>query len=245
MTTTAAASRVVVVGGGIAGLTAALHAAQGGSRVTLLTKTALGEANTRYAQGGIAAVMFDDDAAESHIADTLRAGAGLSDAEAVRVLVEEGPERIRELFARGVQFDRDAAGVLRTGLEAAHSYPRVLHAGGDATGAEIERALVQTLRAAGTTVIERAFATDLVVRGGRVAGVAWVRDGGEPQSIEADAVILATGGAGQLYAWTTNPDIATGDGIALALRAGEDFEFGADYAVTGRSLLLLVLKPEH
>lgn len=220
MTTTAAASRVVVVGGGIAGLTAALHAAQSGSRVTLLTKTALGEANTRYAQGGIAAVMFDDDAAESHIADTLRAGAGLSDAEAVRVLVEEGPERIRELIARGVQFDRDAAGVLRTGLEAAHSYPRVLHAGGDATGAEIERALVQTLRAAGTTVIERAFATDLVVRGGRVAGVAWVRDGGEPQSIEADAVILATGGAGQLYAWTTNPDIATGDGIALALRSG-------------------------
>ena len=137
----------VVVGSGIAGLTVALHAVESGCRVTLVTKDVLEHANTRYAQGGIAGVMFADDRAEDHIRDTLTAGAGLSDPEAVRVLVDEGPARIRELIALGVAFDRGADGDFVKGLEAAHSYPRILHSGGDATGTAIEKALVARLRA--------------------------------------------------------------------------------------------------
>lgn len=223
----------VVVGSGIAGLTAALHAARAGCRVTLVTKGSLAESNTRYAQGGIAGVMFADDSVDSHVRDTLVAGAGLSDPAAVRVLAGEGPGRIRELIARGVAFDRTADGSFVQGLEAAHSFPRVLHAGGDATGAAIEAALVAAVRGTGIRILEHAFLVDLV-RGAAPGGVGDAVRGvdllvsGERRRVTADAVVLATGGAGQLYAHTTNPAVATGDGIAAALRVGvavSDLEF--------------------
>ncbi|WP_424446829.1 L-aspartate oxidase [Microbacterium sp. CH-015] len=220
--------RVVVVGSGIAGLTAALHAAASGCAVTVVTKDVLEHANTRFAQGGIAGVMFDDDSAAAHERDTLIAGAGLCDPDAVRVLVTEGPTRIRELIALGVAFDRAADGTYVKGLEAAHSYPRVLHAGGDATGSVIEKALVARVHASGAQIIEHAFLVNLLLRGGRVAGVDLLVDDRRRAAIEADAVVLATGGAGCLYAHTTNPSVATGDGIAAALRAGatvSDLEF--------------------
>lgn len=223
------APQVVVVGSGIAGLTAALHAAASGCRVILVTKDVLEHANTRYAQGGIAGVMFDDDSAAAHEHDTLVAGAGLSDPAAVRVLVTEGPERIRELIALGVAFDRGRDGALVKGLEAAHSYPRVLHAGGDATGSAIEKALVARVRASGARVIEHAFLVDLILdTDGRASGVDLLLADTRREQVSADAVVLATGGAGQLYAHTTNPDVATGDGIAAAVRAGanvRDLEF--------------------
>ncbi|WP_082406084.1 L-aspartate oxidase [Microbacterium sp. No. 7] len=223
----AGAAEVVVVGSGIAGLTTALHAVRRGCRVTLVTKDVLDHANTRFAQGGIAGVMFDDDRLEDHVRDTIVAGAGLNDEAAVRVLVDEGPDRIRELVALGVGFDRDGDGAYVKGLEAAHSYPRILHAGGDATGTEIERALVARLRESAVEVVEHAFLVDLVVDGGRVTGVELLvgeRPGspGIRETRRADAVVLATGGAGELYAYSTNPPVATGDGIAAALRAGAD-----------------------
>lgn len=228
---------VVVVGSGIAGLLTALHAVATGCRVTLVTKDVLEHANTRYAQGGIAGVMFDDDRAEDHVRDTLIAGAGLSDPDAVRVLVEEGPDRIRELVALGVAFDRESDGAYVKGLEAAHSYPRILHAGGDATGTAIERALVARLRASGAEVIEHAFLIDLATSPTPVGEAPGYQDritgvhlligeasgaSGIRRTVDADAVVLATGGAGQLFAHTTNPPVATGDGIAAALRAGAD-----------------------
>ncbi len=227
-------TRVVVVGSGIAGLTVALHAVQHGCTVTLATKDILEHANTRYAQGGIAGVMFDDDTAAAHLHDTLVAGAGLSDPVAVQVLVDEGPDRIRELIALGVAFDRAADGEFVKGLEAAHSYPRILHAGGDATGTAIEKALVARLRASDVQVIEHAFLVALRQAqggqgtGGRVTGVDLFVDDERHEHVDADAVVLATGGAGQLYAHTTNPPVATGDGIAAAMRAGAavvDLEF--------------------
>lgn len=215
----------VVVGSGIAGLTVALHAVERGCTVTLVTKDVLDHANTRFAQGGIAGVMFADDRADDHVRDTLTAGAGLCDPEAVQVLVDEGPDRIRELIALGVDFDTDADGAFVKGLEAAHSYPRILHAGGDATGTEIEHALVERLRASRVEVIEHAFLVDLVTDAGRVTGVDLIvgetpEHAGTRRTVEADAVVLATGGVGELYAHTTNPPVATGDGIAAALRAG-------------------------
>jgi L-aspartate oxidase len=231
--TETAATHAVVVGSGIAGLLTALHAVEHGCRVTLVTKDVLEHANTRFAQGGIAGVMFDDDRAEDHVRDTLVAGAGLSDEDAVRVLVDEGPDRIRELIALGVAFDRDAGGGFVKGLEAAHSYPRILHAGGDATGTAIEKALVARLRASAVDVVEHAFLVDLIVSAGRVAGVELIvgesdTAPGRRESLTADAVVLATGGAGELYAHSTNPEVATGDGIAAAIRAGaavRDLEF--------------------
>lgn len=230
---TAAAVRTVVVGSGIAGLTVALHAVERGCRVTLVTKDVLEHANTRYAQGGIAGVMFDDDRVEDHVRDTLLAGAGLSDPAAVRTLVEEGPARIRELVQLGVAFDRAADGSYIKGLEAAHSYPRILHSGGDATGTAIEKALVARLRSSDVRVIEHAFLVDLLVEDGRACGVDLLvgetpTRPGTRERVEADAVVLATGGAGELYAHSTNPPVATGDGIAAALRAGavvRDLEF--------------------
>jgi len=217
---------VVVVGSGIAGLIAALELSRGYA-VTLVTKARLADSNTRWAQGGIAAVMFEDDSVEEHIADTLRAGAGLCQRGPVEILCAEGPERIRDLIRLGVAFDQQQ-GVLARGLEAAHSHARVLHAGGDATGLSIELALVEAVRAAKVRVLEHTFACDLVLRDGRVTGLDVLLPQGARERLLADAVVLASGGAGELYRHTTNPAVATGDGVAMALRAGAqlaDVEF--------------------
>ncbi|MFJ4224560.1 L-aspartate oxidase [Microbacterium sp. NPDC089695] len=222
---------VIVVGSGIAGLTAALHAHERGHDVVLVTKGRLGEGCTPLAQGGVAGVYGPGDSIDHHAADTLDAGAGLSDPAAVDVLVRDAGERIAELISRGVAFDRGPDGRLLLGREAAHSHARIVHAGGDATGAEIARALVEAVRSAGIEVMEHALLVDLRVTASplarRVHGIRVLRDGliGD---LDADAVVLATGGAGQLYAHTTNPAGATGDGIAAALRAGAavaDLEF--------------------
>jgi len=211
--------RVIVVGSGLAGLLTAIEAADAGAEVLLVTKAALADANTTYAQGGVAAALFPDDSVAAHVADTLAAGAGLCEVRAVEVLCADGPARVRDLIARGVRFDRTAEGGLARGLEAAHSAARIVHAGGDATGAELERALVATVcTEPRVTVRERAPLAELVVDDGVVTGVE-LADG----TIEwADAVVLATGGAGQLYAHTTNPAVATGDGVAAAWRAGAE-----------------------
>jgi L-aspartate oxidase len=223
--------RVVVVGTGIAGLIAA-YRASARHDVVLVTKAELAESNTKYAQGGIAAALFPDDSAASHIADTLSAGAGLCDPEAVEVLCTEGPQRVRDLIALGVEFDRDAAGELARGHEAAHSARRVIHAGGDATGLAIEVALLRAVRALAVEVHEFTFMRELVVahddddhrgvRTGRVVGIDAVGPSGQTFRIDADAVVLASGGAGQLYRHTTNPTVTTGDGIAAAWRAGAE-----------------------
>jgi L-aspartate oxidase len=217
---------VIVVGTGIAGLVAALRATRSHT-VTLVTKSELGESNTRYAQGGIAAALFPDDSIRSHIDDTLSAGAGLSSRAAAEILCAEGPDRIRDLIRLGVEFDREH-GALARGREAAHSSARILHAGGDATGAVIEAALVAAVRESAVTILEYRFVRDLLVDDGRVVGIEAVDSDGLAQRYEADAVILASGGAGQLYAHTTNPEVATGDGVASAYRAGarlSDLEF--------------------
>lgn len=232
---------VIVVGSGLAGLTAAVRATDAGHRVTLVTKAALPESNTRYAQGGIAAALFPDDSVAAHVRDTLRAGAGLCDAAAVQVLCAEGPARVRDLIRFGVDFDHDESGVAR-GLEAAHSRSRVLHSGGDATGAAIQAALVATVRQrlrrsrpdldiyseTGIDILEHTMLIDLIVRGGTVRGVTVLGADSRERTLEADAVILATGGAGTLFTYTTNPSVATGDGVAAAWRAGAavaDLEF--------------------
>ncbi|OAN33620.1 L-aspartate oxidase [Microbacterium sp. H83] len=218
---------VVVVGSGIAGLTAALHARAAGHAVTLVTKGALGDGCTRLAQGGVAGAYGADDSADLHAADTLAAGGGLSDPTAVAVLVGDASARIAELVARGVAFDRTPDGALLRGREAAHSRARIAHAGGDATGAAIARSLTAAVRAADIVVVEGAFLVDLVVDDHAVRGIRLLVDRAVTD-IAADAVVLATGGAGQLYARTTNPRGATGDGIAAALRAGAaaaDLEF--------------------
>jgi len=217
---------VVIVGSGIAGLIAALEIGRK-HRVTLVTKAKLADSNTRWAQGGIAAAMFPDDSVAEHVADTLRAGAGLCQREPVEILCSEGPQRIRDLIRLGVAFDvRD--GELARGLEAAHSRARVLHAGGDATGLSIEMALVHAVRAANVCVLEHTFAHDLVLRDGRVVGLDVLGEDGQSERLDVDAVVLASGGAGQLYWHTTNPAVATGDGVAMALRVGAqlaDVEF--------------------
>lgn len=220
-------TRVLVVGGGIAGLWTAVRAAEAGCEVELVTKTVLVEGSTRYAQGGIAAALFPDDSAERHFADTMAAGAGLSDPEAVRVLCDEGPARVRDLIRFGVGFDRDDSGLSR-GLEAAHSRARIVHAGGDATGAAIEAALVATVRRRAVEIHERTMLVDLLVEGGAVAGALLLGADGELLERRADRVVLATGGSGFLYLHTTNPAVATGDGVAAAARAGAavaDLEF--------------------
>ncbi|HBR88117.1 MAG TPA: L-aspartate oxidase, partial [Microbacterium sp.] len=216
---------LVVVGSGIAGLTAALHSAARGIEVTVVTKSALDDTATAWAQGGIAAVTFPDDSVDAHVADTLTAAAGLGDPSAARIVAESGASAIAELVARGVVFDTDDTGRFVRGLEAAHSSARVIHAGGDATGREIQRALsAMVRRTPGIAVREHCFAADIVIEHGRACGVT-IRDG---EVLTADAVVLATGGAGHLFSHTTNPRIATGDGIAMALRAGAavaDLEF--------------------
>ena len=221
---------LLVLGSGVAGLSAAVRAADvHGMRVGVLTKADLDQATTRWAQGGVAAVLGGDpDSTDLHLADTLAAGAGLCDTEAVRVLVDEGPVRVNELIALGAAFDRDAAGDLLLAREGGHSHARVVHAGGAATGAEVERALVAAVHRTATALYERWFAVDLLVEGGHCAGVVALSPDGVRAEVRARHVLIATGGAGQLFAVTTNPHEATGDGIAMALRAGvavADLEF--------------------
>jgi L-aspartate oxidase len=217
----------IIVGSGIAGLRAAIALAPVG-RVVILTKADPAESNTGYAQGGIAAALGPGDSPDRHADDTLKAGAGLCDERAVRVLVEEGPRYVRELIEWGANFDRDEHGELAFGLEAAHSVRRILHAG-DATGRSIGRAMWAQVRPLGTvSTINHAFVTDLAVKDGQVAGVWFFDQSGTRRLASASAVLLATGGAGQVFSETTNPAVATGDGIALAFNAGArvaDLEF--------------------
>jgi L-aspartate oxidase len=194
----------------------------------------LSQSATRWAQGGVAAVLGgDEDSTDLHLADTLRAGAGLCDEEAVRILVDEGPACVHELIALGAEFDRETTGSLALAREGGHSHPRVVHAGGAATGAEVERALVSATYRSASAVLEGWFAIDLVVEGGRCVGVTALPPhqagaGPAPVTIRAGHVVLATGGGGQLYSVTTNPTESTGDGAAMALRTGvatADIEF--------------------
>jgi L-aspartate oxidase len=221
---------LLVVGSGVAGLSAAVRAAEeAGLRVGVLTKGDLDQATTRWAQGGVAAVLGGDpDSTDLHLADTLAAGVGLCDIDAVRVLVDEGPTRVNELIGMGARFDRDRDGRLLLAREGGHSMARVVHAGGAATGAEIERALVDEVRATAAALWERWFAFELMVTSGRCHGVRAIDAEGRVQDIEARHVLLATGGSGQVFQATTNPVEATGDGLAMALRANvacADVEF--------------------
>ncbi len=226
---------VLVLGSGVAGLSAAVRLAapltgpDPGLRVGVLTKAELSQSATRWAQGGVAAALGgDEDSTDLHLADTLAAGAGLCDPEAVRVLVDEGPGRVHELIALGAVFDRQPGGALDLAREGGHSTARVVHAGGAATGAEVERALVDATRASAAAVLEGWFAVDLLTDGGRCAGVVALDAAGRTVEVRARHTVLATGGAGQLFAVTTNPPEATGDGVAMALRAGvpvADIEF--------------------
>jgi L-aspartate oxidase len=230
---------VLVLGSGVAGLTAARTAAEAGLSVTVLTKGELAASATRYAQGGVAAALSPNDSPELHFSDTLSAGGGLCDPEAVRVLVGEGPARLRELMALGAFFDRvgdgGAGAPLALAREGGHSLARVVHAGGDATGHEVERALVAaTVGHPNVTVVEGWLALSLYVEDGRVAGVVGLPPGdlatagGATALVRARHVVLACGGAGQLYSVTTNPALSTGDGVAMALAAGAavaDLEF--------------------
>jgi L-aspartate oxidase len=220
---------LLVLGSGVAGLSAAVQAVAARLRVGVLTKGRLEQATTRWAQGGVAAVLGGDpDSADLHLADTLAAGVGMCDEDAVRVLVDEGPTRVNELIALGAIFDRDAAGELLLAREGGHSHARVVHAGGAATGVEVERALVAAVRGSAAAIYEHVFALDLLVDAGRCAGVTARTPGGDVIEVRARHVLVATGGAGQLFAVTTNPAESTGDGIAMALRAGvavADLEF--------------------
>ena len=229
-----ATSDVVVVGSGVAGLTAALRLRAAGLRVLVVTKTVLDDGSTRWAQGGIAAALGEGDTPEQHLADTLVAGAGLCDEDAVRLLVTEGPDAVRRLIATGAAFDQDADGEIMLTREGGHHRNRIVHAGGDATGAEVSRALVAAVRAdPQVELVEHALVLDLLTDAeGRTAGLT-LHVMGEGQrdgvgAVHARAVVLATGGMGQVYSATTNPAVSTGDGVALALRAGAevaDLEF--------------------
>lgn len=235
---------IVVIGSGIAGLVTALRAREHG-RVLLVTKALLDEGSTRWAQGGIAAALAPDDTPDEHLRDTLTAGVGLCDTDAVRALVTEGPAAVRRLIDLGTHFDRTAGGDIALTREGGHHHRRIAHAGGDATGAEISRALLAELKAARSgegpyepiEVIEHALVLDLLTgdagRGaGRIEGITLHvmgegrRDG--VGAVRAGTVVLATGGLGQVFSATTNPEVSTGDGVALALRAGAavaDLEF--------------------
>lgn len=202
----------VIVGAGIAGLRAAITLADSG-RVLVLTKEKAAESNTHYAQGGIAVAMGGEEDVALHLKDTIAAGDGLVDEAAAAVLVREGPLRVEELLAWGTAFDRDRGKLMRT-REGAHSLPRILHANGDATGREIGRALLEnTLSHPHITLMEWATTQDLILRDGRIAGLTLLDREGEKQAVAARAVLLASGGAGRVYSDTTNPSVATGDGI--------------------------------
>jgi len=217
----------IIVGSGIAGLYTALLAKELGS-VFIITKGSIEDCNTRYAQGGIAAAVSKNDSPELHFRDTMAAGHGLCDEEAVRILVDEAPERITDLVNLGVPFDT-LNGEITLTLEAAHSLPRILHAGGDATGEHIETTLSKKVRDAKVRVLEDCLATEILMKEGRVSGLRALDC--RTSSVEEFAcryLILATGGAGQLYRFSTNSEIATGDGITLAFNAGAeimDMEF--------------------
>jgi L-aspartate oxidase len=225
---------VIVVGSGIAGLTTALQVRTFGLSVLLVTKAKVDEGSTKWAQGGIAAALGEGDSPEAHEKDTLVAGAGLCDSQAVRVLVTEGPDAVRMLIARGAKFDLEASGEMSLTREGGHLQNRIIHAGGDATGAEVERALIAAVNNdPEIELIEHALVLDaLKDKSGAVCGVTLhvigegSRDG--VGQARARAVVLATGGLGQVFAQTTNPSVSTGDGVALALRAGAavaDVEF--------------------
>lgn len=227
------AADVVVVGSGVAGLTAALRCEAAGLSTVVVTKARLDDGSTRWAQGGIAAALGEGDTPEQHLDDTLVAGAGLCDEEAVRLLVTEGPDAVRRLIETGARFDESTEGGLELTREGGHHRRRIAHAGGDATGAEISRALVEAVRARGVRTVENALVLDLLTDAeGRTAGVS-LHVMGEGQhdgvgAVHAPAVVLATGGMGQVFSATTNPSVSTGDGVALALRAGaevSDLEF--------------------
>ena len=225
---------VIVIGSGVAGLTTALNLRSYGMSVLLVTKARIDEGSTKWAQGGIAAALGPGDTPDQHKKDTLAAGAGLCDIKAVDVLVSEGPEAVRKLIAQGAVFDKSETGEIALTREGGHLRNRILHAGGDATGAEVSRALLAAVRDDdGIEIIEHALAIDaLKSSSGRVCGVtlhvigAGSRDG--VGRALARAVVVATGGLGQVYSQTTNPAVSTGDGVALALRAGAkvaDVEF--------------------
>ena len=227
------AADVVVVGSGVAGLTAALRCEAAGLRTVVVTKARLDDGSTRWAQGGIAAALGEGDTPEQHLDDTLVAGAGVCDEDAVRLLVTEGPDAVRRLIETGARFDASSEGELELTREGGHHRRRIAHAGGDATGAEISRALVEAVRARGMRTVENALVLDLLTDAeGRTAGVT-LHVMGEGQhdgvgAVHAPAVVLATGGMGQVFSATTNPSVSTGDGVALALRAGaevSDLEF--------------------
>jgi len=220
-------TRFLVVGSGVAGLHTALRASSEGE-VMVLTKRSLFDSATAYAQGGIAAALGAGDSPELHRLDTLAAGAALCDAKAVEVLVEEGPARVRELQTAGARFDLEPGGEFTLGREAAHSRRRIVHAHGDQTGAEIARTLISRVSdSKRIEVLERTRVLELIVADGRCHGVRATLSGA-PVEIVADATVLATGGCGQVYRYTTNPQVATGDGYAIAHRAGvrlADMEF--------------------
>src|SRR5256885_3902099 len=217
----------LVIGAGIAGLRAAIELAQAG-RVVVLAKREVKYSATQLAQGGIAAAVSDEDEVSLHLQATLSAGDGLCNVEAVKILVEEGRERIEELIQWGTEFDRNGTKLAFT-REGAHSRNRILHAHGDSTGQEILRALyakAKTLK--NISVCEFEFSTELRLHNGKVCGISLINDKGIPDEMAASAVLLATGGLGQLYRNTTNPAVATGDGVAMAFRAGaeiSDMEF--------------------
>lgn len=227
---------LIVVGSGVAGLSAAVRAAasEPGLRVGVVSKGALADSATQWAQGGVAAVLHHSeadvrlpDSLHLHAEDTMRAGAGLCDRDAVEILVTEGPARVRELAALGAEFDRDERGMWKLGREGGHSAPRVVHAGGAATGVEVERALVEAARKTASQVWENCRVEGLIIESGRCRGVVLASDSGRAE-LRAANTLLASGGAGQVFAVTTNPQQSTGDGLAMALRAGipvADVEF--------------------
>jgi L-aspartate oxidase len=213
----------VVIGSGVAGLRASIELAQTGAAVTVLTKDKASESNTEYAQGGVAVVLSDDDNASLHEGDTLVAGAGLCDEEAVETLVTEGTKYIKQLIEWGTEFDCEGGNLIFT-QEAAHSRRRILHAHGDSTGAEFVRALIARAgREKKINLTPFANTESLIVRDGRCVGVRFLDPVlRAPREIFARGVIMCTGGAGQLYLHTTNPSVATGDGMAMAYFAGAD-----------------------
>jgi L-aspartate oxidase len=220
-------TRFLVVGSGVAGLHTAWRASSEGD-VMMLTKRSLFDSATAYAQGGIAAALGAGDSPELHRKDTLAAGAALCDAKAVEILVEEGPARVRELHTAGADFDLEPGGAFKLGREAAHSRRRIVHAHGDQTGAEVARTLIERVRESQRIqVLEKTRVLDLIVNAGACRGIRAMMSG-RPIEIIADATVLATGGCGQVYRYTTNPQVATGDGYAIAHRAGvklADMEF--------------------